>query len=165
MYAVLAPIVLALSLAAAPAQTSSAQKPPEKKAKKVWTNDDLDSLRAGPRGGGGSASAGASAAEEEKPAGKEKPVPREKDSKMYREKLAPLRAQLEQVDAQIKQVRDQLTNPVKGSNAVDLSHTSAIMRPEAALSQLEQKRREIQQKIDDLEEEARRNGVSPGDIR
>lgn len=166
MHALLASFVLALSLAAAPSQAPSAQKPPEKKAKKVWTNDDLDSLRgSAPRGPGAGEISGGPAAAEEQPAGKEKPLPQEKNPKTYREKLLPMRAQLEQLDAQIKRTRDQMANPVLGSNAVDLRHTSVTMRPEVALNQLEQKRQQLQQKISDLEDEARRNGISPGDIR
>jgi hypothetical protein len=169
MHVLLASIALAFSLAAAPAQTSSAQQPPQKKPKKVWTNDDLDLLRGGLSVAGGSASgggvAGGAAAGEEKPAGKDKLLPSEKDPKTYREKLAPLRAQLEQIDAKIKLMHDQLTHPVEGGNAVDLSHASVTMRPEAALQELEQKRQGIQQKISDLEDEARRNGLSSGDIR
>src|SRR5712692_1794928 len=166
MHALLASLVLAFSLAAAPAQTPSAQKPPEKKAKKVWTNDDIDLLR-GATGGvtvSGTPSA-VGVAVEEKPAEKEKPPAEEKDPKTYRQKLVPLRAELEQLDAQIKQMRVQLTNPTQASNAVDLSHTSAAMRPEVALNELEQKRRQVQQKISDLEDEARRSGIAPGDIR
>lgn len=162
MHALLASLVLALSLAAAPAQAPPAQKPPEKKAKKVWTNDDLDRLR-------GAAVSGTSPAvetpTEEKSAEKEKPLAEEKDPKTYRKKLVPLRAQLEQLDAQVKQMRDQLTNPTQASNAVDLRHTSATMRPEVALNELEQKRQQLQQKISDLEDEALRNGIAPGDIR
>jgi uncharacterized coiled-coil DUF342 family protein len=164
MHALLAPFVLAVSLAAAPAQTAPAQQP-EKKAKKVWTNDDLDSLRGGPRGVSVASSAGATAATEETGASKEKPAQTEDPAKKYREKLVPLRAQLDQIDAQIKEVRGQLSNPFKGTNAVDLQHPSATMRPEDVLKNLEQKRREIQQQIDDLEEAARRSGISPGDIR
>jgi chromosome segregation ATPase len=166
MHSLLATLVLALSLAAAPAQAPPAQKPPEKKAKKVWTNDDIDLLRGAPSG---TAVSGAPAVPEtaagEKPAEKEKPLASEKDPKTYREKLVPLRAQLAQLDAQIKQMRDLLTNPTQASNVVDLRHTSVTMRPEVSLNELEQKRRQLQQKISDLEDEARRNGIASGDIR
>lgn len=169
MHALLATLALALCLAASPAASAQVQQPPGKKAKKVWTNDDLDAMRGGSRQGDVRASAGesagTSAAAEEKPTGKDKPLPREKDPKLYREKLVPLRSQLEQLDAQIKQLRQQLTHPIEGTNALDLSHTSVIMQPEVALKELEQKRQQLQQKIDDLEDEARRNGISPGDIR
>jgi hypothetical protein len=164
MHALLVPFVLALSLAAAPAQTAPAQQP-EKKAKKVWTNDDLDSLRGGPHGVSVASSAGATAATEETGASKEKPAQTEDRAKKYREKLVPLHAQLDQIDAQIKEVRGQISNPFKGTNAVDLQHPNATMRPEDVLKNLEQKRREIQQQIDDVEEAARRSGISPGDIR
>jgi cell division protein FtsB len=166
MHALLALLVLALSLAAAPAQAPPAQKPPEKKAKKVWTNDDLDLLRGAPSGAAVSGAPPAvETAAEEKPAEKEKPLASEKDPKTYREKLVPMRAQLAQLDAQIKQMRDQLTNPNQAGNAVDLRHTSVTMRPEAALKELEQKRQQLRQQISDLEDEARRNGIASGDIR
>ena len=164
MHALLAPFVLALSLAAAPAQTAPAQQP-ARKAKKVWTNDDIDSLRGGARGVSGGPSTGAAPAAEDTGGKKDTGTQKEDAAKKYKERLGQLRAQLDQIDAQIKEVRGQITNPFKGSNAVDLKHVSATMRPEEVLKNLEQKRREIQQQIDDLEEEARRSGISPGDIR
>jgi regulator of replication initiation timing len=165
MHTLLASFALAFSLTAAPGQAPTAQKPPEKKPKKVWTNDDLETLRGTTGPAGGVQVTGPAAVPEEKPAGKEQPLPASKDPKKYLEKLGPLRAQLAQLDAQIKQMRNQLANPIQGSNAVDLRHTSVTMRPEVAIKELEDKRRQVQQKIDDLEDEARRNGISPGDIR
>lgn len=170
MHALLATFVLALSLAAAPAQTAPAQQP-EKKAKKVWTNDDLDALRGGAPGVTVASTAAAAAVTEEtaekKETGekKEKPEQKEDPVKKLRDKLLPLRAQLDQIDAQIREVRGQISNPFKGNNTVDLKHVSATMRPEDVLKSLEQRRQGIQQQIDDLEEAARRSGISPGDIR
>lgn len=166
MQALFASLILALSWAAAADQGPSTQKPTEKKAKKVWTNDDIDQLRG--TTGGFTVIAITPAVEstaEQKPPEKEKPLAEEKNPKAYREKLAPLREQLARLDAQIKQMHDQLANPTQASNAVDLRHTSATMRPEVAINELEQKRQLLQQKISDLEDQARRNGLSPGDIR
>ena len=69
------------------------------------------------------------------------------------------------LDAQIRDLRDQLKNPIQGSNAVDLRHASVVMRPADLLAELELKRKNTQQQISDIEDEARRNGYSLNELR
>lgn len=193
--------LLALAVAAMPAaaQTdqSSQAAPPSQAAKsapqapkKVWTNDDL----AGLRGGVTSATAeippgeGAAGAPPEA-AGKEAKLPPEKDPKTYLAKLEPLRKQLADLDAKIKDMQDKTDHPIDGKNAIKLNqpapnlppqdqppgydakrpsealYGNQIVRPQDQLKVYQQQRDEIQQKIDDLEAQARDNGIPPGDIR
>jgi hypothetical protein len=164
--------ILALSLSAAPAIAQTTPNPPPK-PKKVWTNDDLAALRG--FGGvseptvqtapSGQTPKGEEANKEEKEK-KEKQIPREKDPKYYRQKLEPLRTQLAAVEAELKTTRDGLNDPLKnGSNAINLKKSAPMLRPEDELVKLEAKKKQLEQQIDDLETEARRNGVYPGDIR
>ena len=193
--------MLALALGAVPALGQSSQtappsqtvKNPPERPKKVWTNDDLADLRGGvtsataeapPAEGGAPAEAQAQAA-----AGKEKPLPPEKDPKVYRAKLDALRKQLADVDAKIKEIQDAIDHPINGKNAIKLNqqapdfppqdqppgyeknrpsealYGNQVVRPQDQLRVYEQKRQELQQQIDDLEAKASENGIAPGDIR
>lgn len=170
MRALLAALALALSVSVAAAQAPSTQKSPEKKAKKVWTNDDLDELRAQSHWASGSDSSSGTSAQagtteagptENKPA----PLPREKDPETYQKKLAALRAQLGQIDSQIRSLRNSMNTPISGGNGVNLSTATVTGRPENQIEALEKQKQQIQQQIDAVEAEARRNGISPGDLR
>lgn len=160
--------VLALGLAAFPAlaqapQTQPSQKP-SPKPKKVWTNDDLEALRGGvstPVAAPAAPAAEAAQAAPEKP----RPLPQEKDPKYYRSRLEPLRKQLADVEAKIKETQAALNDPFRGTNAVVLAQPTPVMRPEDQFAAYEKQRKELQQQIDDLEAQARQNGISPGDIR
>ena len=196
--------MLALALGAVPVAAQTAQssqttppsqsvKNPVEKPKKVWTNDDLAELHGGvtsataeapPAEGGAQAEAQAPAAE-----GKEKPLPPEKDPKVYRAKLDALRKQLADVDAKIKEIQDAIDHPIDGKNAIKLNqqapdfppqdqqpgyqknrpneaiYGNQTVKPQDQLKVYEQKREQLQQQIDDLEAQAGQNGIAPGDIR
>ncbi|HKM90838.1 MAG TPA: hypothetical protein VJX29_09490 [Candidatus Acidoferrales bacterium] len=196
--------MLALALGAVPVAAQTAQssqtappsqtvKNPPEKPKKVWTNDDLSELRGGvtsasaevpPAEGGAQAEAQAPAA-----AGKEKPLPPEKDPKVYRAKLDALRKQLADVDAKIKDIQDALNNPFNGTNKMKLDqqapnfppqdqqpgyqknrpsdalYGNQTVKPQDQLTVYQQKREQLQLQIDDLEAQASQNGIEPGDIR
>jgi hypothetical protein len=199
-------LVLAVGAAPAYAQTSQtappsqAAKNPPQKAKRVWTNDDLTDLRSGgvttaaaeaPLAEGGTPGGAPAQAAATSPAapGKEKQLPPEKDPKAYRAKLEPLRKQLADVEAKIKEIQDALANPYDGTNKVKLGqpapnfpqqdqqpdyqkkraddaiYGNQVVRTQDQLTVYEQKRQQLQQQIDDLEAQARQNGLSPGDIR
>jgi len=163
--------------AATQPQAPAAQQPPQKQ-KKVWTNEDLEQLpgnspvstasaapEAAPAEGeaaggekGAAAGAGGAAA---KPAA----LPKEKDPKYYQEKLDALRKRLAQVEANIQSTQGAMSGGEQGSNAVTLNQATPILRPTDQLAALEKERDDLQQQIDELESEARKNGLNPGDIR
>jgi hypothetical protein len=160
-------------------QPAAGQQPPaqpEKKAKKVWTNDDLATLPAnspvstatatvaGGTTGGEAAEKGAEPGAGTGPA-KPGALPPEKDPKVYREKLDALRKRLDEVEAKIKSTQDAMNGSQGGSNAVSLGQATPTLRPADQLAALEKERQDIQQQIDDLESQARKNDITPGDIR
>jgi len=187
-------MALALPLAALPASAQSAQsgqtQQQKDKEKKVWTNDDLSQLT----GFVTTASAApAPAPADAQPAAAQdgdKQLSNEQDPKWYRSKLEPLRAQLADFDGKIKDIEDALKNPGdNGKNAIKINQQAPnfpksdqdpgyqekrpddkifgneTVRPQDQLTVFKQKRDAVQQQIDDLESLARRNGISPGDIR
>jgi DNA-binding transcriptional MerR regulator len=197
--------ILALAIGAAPALAQSSQsapasqtaeKPaqkPQAKAKKVWTDDDIAALRTTAI----ISTASATPAEEgEKPAGeagsapakgKEKEIPPEKTAKYYTEKLVPLRKQLAETEAKIKEIQDALANPSKGTDKVSFNqpapsgpqsdtqsnplrpdnslYGNQIVRPQDQLTYYEKLRDDLQQKIDALEAQAISNGLTRGEIQ
>jgi hypothetical protein len=124
-----------------------AAKPPEKKKpKKVWTNEEVGSLNgtvsvvgdpAAATAGGPSAGSRATAASG--------------DAERYRRQLSPLRSDLAELDRQIREVKS------RGAQGASYNHTS--------LDKLEDRRKSLQLKIDAVEEDARRHGIAPGDLR
>jgi hypothetical protein len=166
-----------------------AQKP--QAAKRVWTNDDLGELTgvvttASSTPSGGAADAQANAAPDDRA---KKDLPPEKDPEVYRKKLEPLRAQLAQTESKIKEMQDAIDHPIDGKNAINLNQQAPnlpkadqpadyqekrpdnaifgnqVVRPEDQLVVYRQRRDALRQQIDDLEAEARKNGIDPGDIR
>ncbi|HMD32582.1 MAG TPA: hypothetical protein VKG84_11785, partial [Candidatus Acidoferrales bacterium] len=124
-------------------------------------------------------------------AGPAKPgeLPPEKDPKFYRAKLEPLRKQLADVETKISTIQDALANPIDGKNAIKINqqapslppqdqppdyqknrpddsiYGNQVVRPQDQLVVYQQKRDALQQQIDDIEAQARRNGIDPGDLR
>jgi len=206
MRSYLAAGLLAFAIGAAPvlAQSSaSAEKPaqkPQEKPKKVWTDDDIAGLRdkviittasaaPAPEGAEAAGEAGAAPAAGAAAAasGKEKELPPEKTAKFYKAKLDPLRKQLADTEARIKEIQDALDNPSKGTNKINVTQQAPpgppsqpdsypprpdnsifgnqIVRPQDQLSYYENQRRDLQQKIDELEAKALENGLTRGEIQ
>jgi hypothetical protein len=122
-----------------------------KKSKKVWTNDDVEGAKtdtAATNEHSVNASGGSKASSA--PAGTKSSV-YDNLVKSYLKKLAPLRDQIAEIDRKVQQVKD-----FKGN---------ARENTEALLNSYGEKRASVQLKIDRIEEDARRDGVAPGDLR
>ena len=146
-------------------QTSQAQTKPanpsaeesgKKKSKKVWTNDELGSVKDGvsvvgdhPAGQKHAASnppsSSASSSSYTPPTNYEILV------QTYLDKLAPLRSDLADIDRNIQKAKDAMGNAREDTAAW--------------IHVYEEKRRVVLAKIDAIEDEARKRGVTPGDLR
>jgi chromosome segregation ATPase len=140
------------------AQESLAKRP----AKKVWTNDDLQSLSL----------TGVSAAPESRPPDTQANIDvtrnhyvRAKDPKSYITQLRPLREQVEEIDRQLKIVQRARKDGTGVTGAMALDHEPDGVTTEAQVELLQKKRSELVNKIEDLEAEALRNEVPPGALR
>ena len=137
---------------------------------KVWFNEDLERL-GGEVSVVGSASAPAASAGGEAAAaeggaagGESKPEPpKENTAEYWQQRLAPLRAEMAQIDQQLSQFR---SNQGKAaSNTLDVNINAAGADVQDTIRRLEQRRTQVQQQIDDLQAEARRKGVPTGWVR
>jgi hypothetical protein len=169
-------VALAAILALAIANSSYAGEKPRARqdapnqSKKVWTNDDLDQLRArgllsivGPDAPQEPSQARAADSYTEPSVY----VSRLQDPAWYAQKTADLQAQLETRQAAlyvqqtaISLAADRITQP-----GVAMYKTNAGVTPAAGLANLQAQVNEIQNEINELGELARVNGVAPGTLR
>jgi hypothetical protein len=144
------------SVPPAPAQPQAAPLPKAKPAK-VWDNDEIGTLR---YSHGVSVVGNPSA---KNVSAKSKAISQEKDPAWYRRQLAPLRADIDKLDAQIAKMQAFL----KGENVSEQAslHPKIIPSPQDQLKQLEEKRAKDVETVNDLLDRARHNDIAPGDLR
>jgi hypothetical protein len=149
-----------------PSSTTEAKKP-----KKVWTNDELGSVKGtvsvvgdgNATGGATSAKKSSDSVDDPAPAGNKEA--RQKQLEAYRGQIRQLQAQIDAADKRIAQLRNfkgENTSPAGGINPNQGYNMVPI---EDQVKQLEDKKKQAQAKIDDVESDARRNGIEPGELR
>jgi hypothetical protein len=170
----LAAVFLA-SLAAAPA--ARAQNPPytvEVTASRIWTNDDMDRLRA--QGmittfseSAATAPQGTARAPATETAVAPAPRPvRVQDPDWYAEQAELLQAELAQREDALQEYLANLANakhPDQTTGGIALDRPSIGVTPEAGAQILAEQVDEIQAQLEDLAELARVNGIPPGALR
>lgn len=118
----------------------------KKKTKKVWTEEEISAV-------GGSISV----VGDSRPSNSSSRPPAStsasdgRDKAYYRGRLAPLRQQIEDVDREILEMKS-----AKGTVRENV---------EAQVQIREARREKIQKQINEIEEDARRHGIAPGDLR
>jgi phosphoenolpyruvate carboxylase len=143
----------------APQPPAQAQAAPIANAKpaKVWTNDEIDTLRSNH-----SVSVVGNRAPQ-KVSATSKGYSLEKDPAWYRRQLEPLRAEIDKLDAQIPKMQAFLNGENVGEQAS--LHPKMVPSPQEQLKQMEAKRQADAAKMDDLLDRARHNGIEPGTLR
>ncbi len=159
MLALASALALAVGSPARAQQSSAqAQDQGEKpKPKKVWTDDDLKvppakaARQAAPDG----------AAEKD---GREHYM-RSRDPKWYARELQPLREALAKLDMEIRSLQEARKDGKGASEAVALYEEPEGVNPDGQMDVLKRERADLLRKIDELEEQARRSSIRPGDLR
>jgi hypothetical protein len=137
-------------------------------AKKVWTNEDMDNLRArglisifGPEAPATTAETATTPSE---PATYSS---RLEDPEWYAEKAAGLQAELDKRASELREaqtnlalVKDRITQP-----GIAMDKSSPGITVDATLAMLDAQVREVQSQLDDLSDLARQNGIPPGVLR
>lgn len=146
----------------APPPAPQAQSAPLANAKpaKVWTNDEIDTLRSNHSVSvvGNSTPRNVSSAS--------KGYSLEKDPAWYRRQLAPLRAEIEKLDGRIEQTKAFLSGEKVSDPPASLhAYFSMAGNPQDQLKRMEAKRQADEAKMDDLLDRARHNGIEPGSLR
>jgi hypothetical protein len=157
-----------------PADTAPANPPVEKKKpKKVWTNDEIGSV-------GGTVSVvgeptapsrtgSASSVEDKK-----KPEPtlnapgndaRQRLIDNYRNQISEIRNEMDEIDSRIAQLKSFKAENTDPSGGINPTQGYNMIPLEDQVKQLEEKKRKLDSKISDIEIEAERHGIDPGDLR
>src|SRR3989454_12507188 len=179
--AIFAVCFAATFLADARGQSSSPSPPPDSPAqrdssgnsapaksgnpKKVWTEDDLNSLKSRVSVVGSPSKSPKTSQKLPQDNQAAASLPPEKDPAWYRGQLPPLRAQIEEMDAQVRKLKE-VQGGKETSDAGRRAHGFDLpMNAQDRTEVLEKRKRELQAKVDALEDQARRNGLNPGDLR
>jgi hypothetical protein len=86
-------------------------------------------------------------------------------AQQYRSRLAQLQAQMDQTDQKIVQLRGVESGATSGNSGLQLHHGYNMEPIPDQIKQLEDKKQQLQAKIDALYDEARKNGIEPGELR
>jgi hypothetical protein len=143
------------SAAAGTAQDSATATPADKK-KKVWTNEDVGSLSGPVSVVGNSKGLG-------KPEGDGKADPQYIAN--VKKQLEKLQSQLDDTDKQLAAYKDVADGKSSTSAGYQLNKGYNRVPVDQQIASLEDKKKDIQGKIDALLDEARKKGVKPGDLR
>ena len=137
--------------------------PANVKPTKVWTNDEVDSLRRE----SSVSIVGKSGQQAVRPSSaKPKGYSMEKDPNWYRRQLQPLQAEIDQLDAQIEKTKAFLSGErVNDAPASQGAYYGLAGNPQEQLRKLEGRRDKDVAKVNDLLDRARHNDIPPGDLR
>lgn len=152
------------------AQGQTANKPAAKpaKKKKVWTEDDLSKV-------GGSISVvgdsnATSSSDDAKSSAEGNAAKTENSSQNstvqgYRDQIRQLQAQLDATDKKLDELRNFKADNGSASGGINPNNGYSMTPVSDQIKQLEDKKKQIQDQIDSVMDEARRRGIEPGQLR
>jgi hypothetical protein len=150
-----------------PAETNGTSTPGEKKKpKKVWTNEEMGSLK-------GTISVVGDAkprpAEDSKKATSDESTPakeaRQRQIDEYRKQIQDLQAQIDVADARISELKSFKGENTAASGGINPGQGYNMVPVEAQVKEQEEKKKKLESQIADVEVEARKNGFEAGDLR
>jgi hypothetical protein len=158
-----------LANVAAPKDQASDKDPAKKKPKKVWTNEEIPTVRGSISVVGDPEQANAPldsrTRNNDSGSGDGKDSEREKVVANYRKQLRQLRGQQDDIDKKIADFRNFKADNASPSGGINVRNRYSMTTMEDQIKQLEDKKKQIQARIDAIEEEARKNGIEPGELR
>jgi hypothetical protein len=138
----------------------------KKKAKKVWTEDDISKVGGISVVGDSSASTPAPGRSSSQPSGtSSNDSAPGKQVDYYRDQLRPLQAQLDATDKKIDELRNFKADNSSASGGINPNHGYSMTPIPDQIKQLEDTKKQIQDKIDAVMDEARKKGIEPGQLR
>ena len=146
--------------AAKPASARQPAKAADKKPKKVWTNDDIPSAPDPdvPK-------PDFFAPDTPHPETKVGPIEKKDVVEKFRRQLTTLRAQLSATEKKISELHNFKGDNAAPSGGIDPHHGYSMTPISDQIRQLEEKKKLILANIDDVEEQARKQGIEPGQLR
>ncbi len=145
--------------AKAPDNTAAKKKP-----KKVWTNDEIGSVKGGVSVVGDGNSSSNSGTSHSSSTGTTNGA-RQQQIENYRNQIQGYKDQIDAIDKRIAQLKNFKAEDTTPSGGININQGYDMVPLEDQVKQLEAKKKGLQAKIDDTEVEARKNGIDPGDLR
>jgi len=143
---------------------ASATASEKKKPKKVWTNDEISSVRSS--GGGVSVVGdGRSSRPTYGSASTDSDDERQVQIENYRDQIQQIRSEIDAVDNRIAQLKNFKADNSSPSGGINISHGYNMVPVEDQVKQLEERKKKLEAKIEDVEDQARKNGIDPGELR
>jgi hypothetical protein len=137
----------------------------KKKPKKIWTEDDISKVGGNISVVGDSSSSG-TAKNSSQPAGTSSDSSAQGNQvDYYRDQLRQLQAQLDATDKKIDDLRNFKADNSSSSGGINPNHGYSMTPIPDQIKQLEEKKKQIQDKIDAVTDEARKKGIEPGQLR
>lgn len=148
----------------AAASAKQVQAPaPEKKPKKVWTNDDLDGISAQVSVVGEPANSAAKRNSNNAPGNRGQSAARAAD--YFRSQLMQLYSQLKAIDKELGHLRNFKAENTAPSEGIVRQRCCSTISIGDQIGQLEAARKKVQAQIDDVGDQARKMGIEPGQLR
>ena len=138
-----------------------AQEAPSSKTISLRTNDALERLTSRPLANASEASS----LEGSTPASNRESYRRAKDPKWYGRQLQPLRKELAKIDTDLRTLMQARKSGKGATGAVALDQEPEGVTTEGQVTALQERRTQLQGRIDELEELARHNAIVPGELR
>ena len=163
------PLAAILTLAIAfPSHAAEEPRPAQAaKTKKVWTNDDMDQLRA--RGLISTFSVAPETAAQTQPAPSEQATftPKTEDPAWYADQAAILQAELDKRESALREAQANLAQAAEGITqpGIAMDKKNVGITPEAGIAVLQAQVHEVQSQLDELSDLARQNNIPPGALR
>jgi hypothetical protein len=146
-----------------PADKNSTQE--AKKPKKVWTEDDISKVGGSISVVGDPSASGPARSNSKGSGAGSANSAQDNQADYYRKELRRLQTQLDAADKKIEDLRNFKAENSSASGGID-PHRGYYMTPiPDQIKQLEDKKKQIQGKMDILTDEARKKGIEPGQLR
>jgi hypothetical protein len=141
--------------------TTGEKKPADRtKPKKVWTNEEVGSLQ-----GTVSVVGTNRPAERQTGAFEGASDPRRRKILRYRAAIAELRKKIEAADQRIAQYKNFKADDSSPSGGINPNKGYSMVPLDEQVKQLEEKKKQLLANIEDLENQAKKEGIEPGELR
>jgi hypothetical protein len=146
-----------------PANKDSAKE--TKKPKKVWTEDDISKVGGSISVVGDSSSSDGAKGSSQSTGTSADNSAQGKEVENYRDQIRQLQAQLDAADKKLDDLRNFKADNTSSSGGINPNHGYSMTPIPDQIKQLEEKKKQIQDKIDAVTDEARKKGIEPGQLR
>lgn len=138
----------------------------KKKPKKVWTNDEIKSMKNGVSvvGDTNKNSARHSYVREDEDGNENQDVHKQQVEEC-RNQIRELRDRIDAVDKRLSQLKDFKADNTPASGGIKMHQGYNMVPLTDQVKQLEDAKKQLQAQIENIENEARKNGIEPGELR